>query len=218
MTRFSASLFCLVALLAAAPLSAQEKDQEAHKLLKKVERKYKGNKAMKIDYRQTIEDGDGGLISETSGRLYLHDSKFKLEVLDQVMISDGKTLWLYFKDDNEVTISDMDPEQQAIFNPSDIFTLYEKDFQYRLDGFANLDNKEYQVVRFTPNDKNEAFHTIRLYVAKNNYEIVQAMIIDKEQQKLIFRIRSLEQNISLADDFFRFSLKDHPGIRVTDTR
>lgn len=51
----------------------------------------------------------------------------------QEIYCDGKTMWTYLKDANEVQISNYNPKSSDI-NPSEIFTVYEKGFLSKFIG------------------------------------------------------------------------------------
>jgi len=58
--------------------------------------------------------------------LYVKGNKYKVQVKNQEVISDNKTVWTYIKDANEVQVNDYEPDENSI-TPSQIFTIYEKD-------------------------------------------------------------------------------------------
>jgi len=196
-------------------LIGQPQDTESKSILEKVKGKYQAYQTMKIDLGQVIvdvEDGD----EKMEATLWLKGDMFKLEYQDQVLMTDTKKYWIYFREDKEVNISDYELEDENSIKPSDIFSLYEKDFQYKLDGTASRGETKYWIIRFNPHDKDVDYHAIKLYINQTDYSIAQAIIIDKEQNQIKFQINKLEPNLNLPDSFFRFNKEEYPVEHVTD--
>src|ERR1700722_17576088 len=99
----------LIAALLVSFLSFKSYAQDINKakeILNKVSAQYKKFSTLKVDFKYINEvQGDKKFREEEKGTLYLKKTKFELEMTDQVVISDGKTLWTYIKDAKEVQIN-----------------------------------------------------------------------------------------------------------------
>ena len=126
-----------------------------------------------------------------------------METMGQIIISDNEKIWVYYEDLQELSVSYID--EADFFRPSDIFELYDKDFQYRLLGSASINGKDYHVIRFNPLKKDDVqFHTIQLFINKQDYTIGEARVKDKNNTEAIYKITSFQPNVNLADSFFQF--------------
>ena len=67
-------------------------------------------------------------------------------------------------------------------------------------------------------DRDLFYHTIKLYVAQKDQSIERAVVIDKEQNQLMFKIKMLSPNVPISDSQFTFDASQFPGIIVNDTR
>lgn len=202
-----------IILILAAPTNQGSSDAEG--IMKRVQEKYAAYKDMSISYQQMIVDAEGEVLSDSKGNLFIKNDLFRLEIEGQVMASDNKKIWIYFVEENELTIDFM--EDDLGFKPSDIFNLYEKDFIFKLEEEKTIGGKVMQVIRFTPVNKDEyEFHTIKLTLQKDNLFLHKAEIIDQSNTVITYLIESIKPNNGLEDSFFRVSPEDHPGIIVSD--
>ena len=55
-------------------------------------------------------------------------NKFKLKLANQEIYNNGKTVWTYLKDANEVSISDYTPDDDSFVTPEKVIKLYKKDY------------------------------------------------------------------------------------------
>jgi len=208
-------ILILSILMAGQNAIGQPQDNESKSILEKVKAKYEAYSTMKINLNQVIVDAEDG-DEKMTATLWLKGDMFKLEYQDQVLMTDTKKYWIYFKDDKEVNISNYDLDDENSIKPSDIFSLYEKDFQYKLDGTASRGDDKFWIIRFNPHDKNVDYHAIKLYINQSDYSIAQAIIIDKEQNQIKFMINKLEPNLNLPDSFFQFNKDEYPVEHITD--
>jgi outer membrane lipoprotein-sorting protein len=188
-------------------------DDKAKSILDKVKAKYEAYSTMTIKFEQHIipSEGESQIML---GNLFIKGDKFRLEYNDQWIITNLQTVWVVLIENNkptEVTISDYDAEADEVVKPSDIFTLYEKDFKYAMndqpvgkktlsDGTVEL----FDIIRFAPLDRDVFYHTIKLYVSQADQSIERAVVIDKEQNKLMFKITALTPNEPISDSQFTF--------------
>ena len=108
-------------------------DKEANRILDKVSRNYKSYKSIKAAFKIKILNKQDKSAQTEKGTLFVKGKKFKVEMDGQDIYCDGKTMWTYLKDANEVQISTYNPKNNDI-NPSEIFTVYEKGFLSKFIG------------------------------------------------------------------------------------
>ncbi len=197
------------------PFLVPQNDPAAEQLLKQVQEKYEAYANMKIQYVQTITNPESDLDQTLGGTLYLMDDNFRIETAGQVLMSDNEKLYIYFIEENELTIDYM--EDDEVFKPSDIFNLYNKDFKYTQAGTTTIDGAEHAVILFTPVRKDDYdLHTIRLFINKSNYSISKAELKDKSNNLVVYAIKKVTPNLDISSSFFRFDTAEHPGVIVTD--
>ena len=108
-------------MVAGTGLIAQ--DQQAQKILNDVSRTYKSYKTIKAKFKINILSKQGQGTFSQAGTLYLKGKKFRITMADQEIYCDGKLLWTYFKEENEVQITKYDPKDQEIKPIRNIYHL-----------------------------------------------------------------------------------------------
>jgi len=222
------TLLFILALVGINKSFAQQ-DAQAKTILDEVTRKYKSYDAIKTDFAFTLENLAANIKETQTGTLVAKSksSKFKVTIygkpvagkpaVAQEIISDGKTQWTYLKKDNEVQVGDVDKSGEG-FNPSQIFTIYEKGYKYLYTGDQKLNGKTVQVIDLSPTDAKKSVFKIRLFIDKAQKQIASALIFDKNGNKYNYTIKSFAANGAVADNTFSFDAKAHPGVEVVDLR
>lgn len=193
-------------------------DAEADALLKTVTLKYKSYKTAKIDLKLVIDLPEIEENQVTMVKTWLKGDKFKVELKDQMFVSDNITIWNYLKEYNEVQINNYE-EEDAIFSPSIIFNLYNKDYAFRLkEEFKNSAGVLVKVIELTPINKDQNFFKIELKINDAKKEIIEAKIYEKSGMRYTYTINSYTPNIPLEDSFFKFDPSKYKDIEIIDAR
>src|ERR1039457_3756772 len=93
---------------------AQIKDPKASALLDEVSAKTKAYKSIKADFTYTMENKQAKINEEKKGTLLVSGDKFRLNIVGQIVISDGKTSWTYIQESNEVQLNSPDSKDDAL--------------------------------------------------------------------------------------------------------
>ncbi len=192
-------------------------DPEAEAFLDKVADKYKSYESMRAVFTLKIRAPESGVNETRTGNIYIKGNKFKLNIGNQEIITDNTTLWTYLKDANEVQVNDYNPDETSI-SPSEIFTIYEKDFLNRLREKVNKDGKSYHVIEMTPKNKDKSYFKIVLTINSNNKKITKAEVFDKNGTTYTYKIDKFVHDLNLSDSFFKFDPDKHPDVNVNDIR
>ncbi|MCY7409879.1 MAG: outer membrane lipoprotein carrier protein LolA [Chitinophagales bacterium] len=196
---------------------AQQNDAKATEILKGVSAKYKTYKSVQGDFNIVVENGKNNTKDVQTGTLFVKGEKYKVALKNQEITSDNVTIWTYLKDANEVQINTYEPDDNTI-TPSQIFTIYEKNFLYAFIEEKTVNGKVLQYIELTPIDKTKPFFKIKLAIDKVAKAVQSAIVFDKNGNRYTYEIKNFIANPNLADTFFTFDNKAHPGIEVVDLR
>ncbi|TVR76890.1 MAG: outer membrane lipoprotein carrier protein LolA [Chitinophagaceae bacterium] len=212
-------LFAFSTSLIAQPTAGHlgESDPRAQKVLDRLSEKYKKFNTVRTDFILTIESVEDDINEKQEGKLFLKGDKFRLEFEDQLIISDNKTIWTYLKDVEEVNINVYEEDENSI-SPSELFTIYERDFLYLLAEEWREGNRNYQKVSLTPIDKSLSYFKIDMIIEKNSNTFVSAKIFDKSGLRFTYEMENFEGNPNLSNALFNFDPKNHPNVMVNDLR
>ncbi|HEY4325251.1 MAG TPA: outer membrane lipoprotein carrier protein LolA [Mucilaginibacter sp.] len=212
-----------------ATVSFAQKDASAKAILSKVSEKYRSYEVLKTDFDLTIDNQQAGEKITQSGTLIAKPkvNKFRVSmyaqgtaskpVIEQEIISDGKTQWTYLKKDNEVQINNADNSEEG-FNPAKIFTMYEHGYKYIYNGEIKAAVGICQEIDLTPEDIQKPFFKVRLLIDKAKKQIYSALIFDKNGSHYTYTLRNFTGNAPVTNNTFSFDVKEHKGVETVDLR
>lgn len=204
-------------LIAVQSLGQTPDTKTATTILNAVNTKYKSYGSVKASFNMKTEGSTNKITDTQTGILFVKGNKYKLELTNQEITCDNVNIWTFLKDANEVQVNSYEPDEDAI-NPTQIFTIYEKNFLCGYIEEQTINSKIYQVIDMTPNDKTKSYFKVRLLIDKATKTIYSAKIFDKNGSRYTYEIVKFTPNPTLVDTYFTFNAKDHPGIEVVDLR
>lgn len=209
-----------LSILTSVHVFAQDQDPKAKSILDDLSKTTKAYKTIVSDYVFTIFNKEKKAVEKQTGKVHVKGQKFKLEIPGNTIVCDGKTIWSYNKDANEVTIKNFDPNNEDQLNPSKIFTLYETGFKYKYEAEEKVGSVVCYVINLYPWVKPEKkkFHTIKLYVDKVKKQVAQLKMLMKDGTMQTYEIKSFKANTELADALFVFDTKGFKPDQITDER
>jgi outer membrane lipoprotein-sorting protein len=215
MKKLLSTLFVIAVVSAQA--FGQSSDPNAVKLLKAVSQKYSAFKTMTMDITLTIENLESKSKETRTGKVMSKGNMFNLTLGSQQMFCDGKTIWTYLKDVNEVQVNNF--EQGAeIITPNDIFKVAEKDYLAYMGEKITEGGKSIQVVELTPKNKSLNFSKIKMYINTADNSVVRGVVYDKSAVHYTYSISNFKSNVELSDSNFKFDKTKYPGVEVIDLR
>jgi len=194
-----------------------QNDLRSQTILKKLSKNYKTYKTIQANVAFTIDNKKENIKENQKGKVIMKGDKFRLELGEQTLISDGKTLWAYLKEMNEVTISPFEPMEGEL-SPTNLFTIYEKGFESYYIGETNRGKNKVHNIDIVPTDKKKSFFKIRLVIDRQKEQIVQAVVFDKNGTLYTYDIQNFVTNVAVADTQFGFDKSKYPGVEVVDLR
>ncbi len=194
-------------------LSAQaQKDPQAKALLDKVSKKFKTLKSVEANYNLNVTNRAGKSAGSKSGKLYLKGDKYLITESSLKIISDGKKVWKYEPDANEVLISKVDAAADGI-TPQKLFTnFYDQDFIYKLNGKVKEGGKTVTEIEMTPTDKRKNFYKVYLYIDEAQQMITSSKIYENSGNVYTYSMNGLKLNQNLSDNLFVFNKSQYPGV------
>jgi outer membrane lipoprotein-sorting protein len=211
----------LLILLGFSVNTFAQKDKKAEEILDKLEEKNESYETIIADFTITYNSLQSEDKSTHSGKIIMKGDQYKLEVRNSIVYYDGKTMWNYLKEVNEVNISEPvnNPDEQDILNhPNQIFDIYKKDFKYKFIGTS--DGKEGKIfeIDLYPSDLEKDYSRIKLKVYQEDYRIHSVKIFAKDGTRYVLRIDKMKTNDPVPDSTFVFDKAKHPDVEVIDMR
>src|SRR4030042_3158369 len=160
-------IFCSVCINA-----FMQQDPEAKKILDQAAEKTRSYRTIQVSYKLTVDDRKEKTSSSGEGQIKIKGEKYRLETSEAVVYFDGKTMWTYSEDINEVTITEPDmADEDFLSNPSKILTWYNRDFKYRYVQKTVLKGLEMHEIDLFPNNFEQPYSRIKVYVAVSDLSL-----------------------------------------------
>ncbi|AKQ46356.1 cell envelope biogenesis protein LolA [Rufibacter radiotolerans] len=217
MKRIFSLLLAFLLVVPFAQAQNAQKDPQAQKILDAMSKKYQAMNAFKVSFTQTLESPSTKVKESINGDITVAGNKFRLAVAGQEIINNGATIWTFMKKENEVTISDFDPEEQEM-TPNQIYTLYQKGYRYVYAGEEKVGGEAVHVVDLTPDDRDNQVFKVRLHISKKDNSIKSWKMFRKNGNRYTYSVKKFTANPPLENNYFAFDKSKYKGVKVVDLR
>jgi outer membrane lipoprotein-sorting protein len=194
-------------------LPAQNADK-AEALLQEVSSKIKTYKNISIDFKYALNNQSENISQETRGSVVLEGDKYVLNILGATRIFDGKTLYTISPDDEEVTISSNNTEDEDTITPNKMLSFYTDGYSYAMDIVQNISGRKIQYVKLSPIDSNSDINYILLGIDANTKHIYNLIEIGKNGTRTTLTVNSLKTNEALSKNLFSFDKEKYKGFFI----
>jgi outer membrane lipoprotein carrier protein len=161
-------------------------------------------KGLKAQFNQTVSDRNGRKTQEASGTLFLsRPGKFRWvykKPYAQLIVGDGKKLWIYDEDLDQVTVRNLD---QAIGESPAALLAGNNDIEklFNLRDAGEKDGLEW--LEATPKGKEGSFEKFRMGFKGNDLAAMELQ--DNFGQTTQLRFTGFERNPAMGGSLFRFT-------------
>jgi len=200
--------------------SQEDSDPQAKKILQKMRLKYEAYPVMEAAFTLTFEIPEQPVETQ-KGTLIQQGEKYRLNLHDRTIVSDGKSVWLYVPKNKEVQINDVDDETEegTITSPKDLFRAYEwKNYVYALLDEFTEKGRVIQQIEFKPIAKDSDFSKIRLTLDKKTLDVVSIKSFSKDGSRYTLDVNKLSSGGTVSSTTFNFSKTDCPACHFEDLR
>ena len=193
----------LFILLLSHPLLSQN-TEAARKLLDEVSGKISSFKNIKFDFTYVLENRPENIRQETNGYVTISKDLYRINFLGFEQLFDGKMTYTIVPENEEITISDPEEESEFGINPSEILTIYKKDYAYQWDIKQNVMGTPVQFIKLIPNEEKKELKYLLLGIDMRTKLIYRLIEIGRYDTRTTLTLKNIKTNINLRDDFFLF--------------
>jgi len=178
-------------------------DGKAEKLLNEVEKVYEQMENVCADFTQTFYWKLTDERQNVSGRICAKGGdRFKIETAEQLIVTDGKTLWTKNKANNQVIIDHA--ENAASENPfiKDFIGAYLRDYNAESDEAQSSEGMP--CVLLTAKTEDQFVRRIRLWIDEKSKMILKIEQLDVNENITTFELENIDRNAQLVNKDFTF--------------
>lgn len=208
--------FLLFALLSLSTIVAQTKDPKAKQLLSEVNKKVNSYDNIEISFKYVLENESENIRQETKGKVTLEGDKYVLDILGIQRIFDGKTLYTISSEDEEVTISNENSEEENTISPSQLFSFFESGYNYTLDIIQNKMGRKIQYIKLIPIDSESEIKYALLGIDIKTKHIYNLIEIGENNTKTTLNVLEFNTNTPLPQSFFKFDASKYSDYYINN--
>jgi outer membrane lipoprotein-sorting protein len=217
---FLGFLFINISFAQSAQFASEKSDPRAKVILEKLRKKYETYSSVAADFKITIEIPAEDKETQM-GSLAQKGDKYRLKLDNQSIYCDGKILWLYLKNNNEVQVNNVEDmeDEDEFMSPKDIFRVYEKEeviYALTNEGYEN--GKAIQQIEFKPLDKDSEYAKMRVTIDKKKNQVIRVKTFNVDGTRYTMEVIKFTPNLNYKQSDFVFDTKKFPGVHVEDLR
>jgi outer membrane lipoprotein-sorting protein len=203
------TLFFIVLFLLSGTSHAQ--DKKAKDLLDQVTSKIKSYHSISIDFKYSLSNTKENINQDSKGNVILQGNQFVLNFMGVTKIFDGKKTYTIVPEDEEVTISKVNENDNSAVTPSKLLTFFNSGYQYTLGEIANIKGRKIQYVKLIPNNSKDQRKEILLGIDSQTKNIYNLVEIGKKGTKTTLTVNSFKTNQPLSKNQFTFVKSKYPN-------
>lgn len=191
-------IFCLSLTVA----SMAQNDAKA--LLTEVSNKVKSYENISIDFKYVLSNVSENINQETRGDVVIKGEQYKLNILGITRIFDGNTLYTISPEDEEVTISSDNSEDENTITPSKMLSFYEDGYNYEMDIIQNVKGRKIQYVKLIPIGTDSEIKQVLLGIDAKTKHIYNLIEVGKNGTRTTLTVNSFKTNQPISKTLFTF--------------
>ena len=206
--------WCMLLLFCSA-VQAQT-SMEAKQLLDRVAEKMKTYDNLSFDFTYALVNQKENIRQETKGVITVAGENYRLEIPEAIQIFDGQQRYTIVPENEEVTISGADSEDEMVINPTELLFFYQEGYDYHMDIQQNVSGRQIQYVKLIPANQEEQMAYLLLGIDRSNLSIYRLIEIGTNGTQTTLTVKNFSTNQTLASNLFTFDAEDYPDYYINN--
>jgi chaperone LolA len=191
-------------------------EESARDVLEKVRKTYDAIRDVELRFSQKVTFERTNLQEFSSGTLFMKKgNRYRLEVGDQVIVTDGTTVWSYSPTTQQVIIDRFKMDERSL-SPDRILTGASDEFIASLIGKERVGGIELLALKLVPRTDQSAYRNLKLWIDETKWMVKRAEVVDVNGKKTEYDIEQMKTNTGLDDRKFVYEVP--AGVEVVDLR
>ncbi len=212
--------FLLIAIGLFSLTASAQNNSEAKSFLDESSKKMQSFQTMTASFSFTMENAAMNIKEQNSGALLLKGNKYQVSLpgLGMQVFSDGKTVWNFMQEANQVTLSTAGDESQGVIDPTVVFNVYKEGYSIRFLEEKVVKGKTITLIELIPGDKNKEFTKLTVGIEKSSKLFHSLTTHGKDGNLYGITVNEIRTNQPVSDSEFVFDKQKYPGVAVVDFR
>jgi chaperone LolA len=186
----------------------------SEKLALKVEKKYRSIKDLSMNFTKTLKSEIFETQKKTKGKMYLKNpDKFRIETKDETIVTDGKFLWTYSEQNEQVIKSRLD-RSKNIFKPNQYLSNFRKEYKAKLTDEEKINKTECYRLVLTPKKEDSFITKTIIWIDKKSLLAKKLEYQDSNDNQITLIFDKIKINKGIKDSKFVFKAPE--GVEELD--
>ena len=182
---------------------------EAKNLLELASKKMKSYDNIQFEFNYVLNNSIEKINQESSGKVTVSGEKYKLIFLDAIQLFDGIALYTIVPENEEITVTKVDDEEDFGINPNELLQFYKKGYEYQWDISQKVKEKNIQFVKLIPIEDESGIQYLLVGIDTQLNHIYKLIEVGDNATFTTLTIEHMEVNSSITEDFFDFNEADY---------
>ena len=183
---------------------------EAKKLLESASQKMESYDNIVFDFSYVLNNRMEQINQENSGQVTVADEKYKLNFLDAIQLFDGVALYTIVPENEEITITQADHEEDFGINPNELLRFYKEGYDYHWDISQRVKGKNIQFIKLIPTQDDGDLRSLLIGIDTQKNHIYKLIEVGDNGTVTTLTINEMEVDSALPENFFVFNEDDYP--------
>lgn len=206
--------FIQITLLFIFSVTIQAQDKQAKLLLDQVTTKVRSYNNIVIDFKYTLNNSKENINQDSKGNVILKGNQYVLNFMGVTKIFDGKKSYTVVPEDEEVTISSINENDDNAVTPSKMLTFFNSGYKYYMDKIQDVRGRKIQYIKLIPNSGKDQRKQILLGIDVQTKHIFNLIEMGKNGTKTTLTVNSFKTNQPLSKNQFTFVESKYPNYYI----
>ena len=194
--------------------SISQTSHEAKKLLNLASKQMESYNNIEFEFSYVLNNRIEQINQESLGQVTVASEKYKLNFLDAIQLFDGKSLYTIVPENEEITITKAQEEEDYGINPRELLQFYKNGYDYHWDINQRVKGKNIQFVKLIPQKRDGETESLLVGIDTKQNHIYKLIEIGYNGTTTTLTINNMKVDSSLPDNFFVFDEADYPNYYI----
>ena len=190
--------------------------EKAKNLLDRVSGQMKSKENIRFGFSYVLENKKEQIRQEMEGNVTLSGDRYILNLLEAEQLFDGEKIYTIVPENEEITISTPEEDDDVSVNPSKLLIFYEKGYGYEWDIQQRVMGKKIQFIKLLPIDDTTEINYLLLGIDTERLEVYRLIQVGSNGTMTTLTLNNQEANIVLPSDYFVFDQKKFPNYYINE--
>lgn len=204
-------VFVIVSLCVSSliPLQGRASDQTAQKIIANVKKRYQTIKDASASFEQTFYWKLAGESQRIAGKILIKNGQqYRIETMDQIIVTDGKTVWTLSEANKQVIIDALNENTQQNPLMREFIVKYSEEYNAKLGEQETINGSPCQIVELTPKNEDMFITKVRIWVDTKTWLMLKVEQTDINENLTTYMISDIDFATGLSEKLFKLKIPE----------